>query len=92
MEYLPSKAVVLFRAAWDYIPRPILKLIKYIPVHPWTRLRALNDLFAEYGKQVIREQGSDVDTEKRDTSKDIMSILSECLRLTPDPKPLWGLR
>ena len=92
MEYLPSKAVVLFRAAWDYIPRPILKLIKYIPVHPWTRLRALNDLFAEYGRQIIREQGSDVDTEKKSTNKDIMSILSERLCLIPDPKSLWGFR
>ena len=69
---------MLFRASWDYIPVPILKLIKYIPVDPFTRLRNLDNLFKEYGRQIIREQGPGVDTEKKVASKDIMSILSEC--------------
>ena len=77
MDYLPSKATVLFRATWDYVPGPLLKLIRYIPVHPWTRLRDLNDLFREYGRKIIREQGPNTDMEKKSTSKDIMSILSE---------------
>ena len=81
VEYLPAKAEVLFRASWDYIPLPVLKLIRYIPMEPWTRIRNLNNLFRQYGKQIIREQGSDVDTEKV-ANKDILSILSEPLPLS----------
>ncbi|PIL34048.1 cytochrome P450 [Ganoderma sinense ZZ0214-1] len=84
-EYLPGKATVLFRAAWDYIPTPLLKLIRYIPVHPWTRIRNLNALFEEYGRQIIREQGPNTDTEKKSTSKDIMSILIKA-NASEDPK------
>ena len=80
VDYLPSKAAVLLRATWDYVPAPILKLIRYIPVHPWTRIRNLNDLFREYGRQIIREQGPNMDTEKKVASKDIVSILSKCLQ------------
>ena len=77
LDYHPNKAAVLFRATWDFIPIPILKLIKYIPVNPWPRVRNLNNLFREYGRQILREQGSDVDTEKKVASKDILSILSK---------------
>ncbi|KAM5543149.1 hypothetical protein V8D89_003023 [Ganoderma adspersum] len=84
-EYLPGRADVLFRASWDYIPFPILKLVRYIPVNPWTRLRNLNDLFRQYGRQIIREQGSDVDTEKKVASKDILSILIKA-NASEDPK------
>ena len=45
VEYLPAKAEVLFRASWDYIPLSVLKLIRYIPMEPWTRIRNLNNLF-----------------------------------------------
>ena len=72
---------MLFRATWDFIPIPILKLIKYIPVNPWPRVRNLNNLFREYGRQILREQGSDVDTEKKVASKDILSILSKSLQV-----------
>ncbi|KAM5543148.1 hypothetical protein V8D89_003022 [Ganoderma adspersum] len=85
VDYLPSKAMVLFRATWDYIPGPLLKLIRYIPVHPWTRLRDLNDLFREYGRKIIREQGPNTDMEKKSTSKDIMSILIKA-NSSEDPK------
>lgn len=80
MDYHPNKAAILFRASWDYVPVPILKLIKYIPANPFTRLRNLDNLFKEYGRQILREQGPDVDTEKKVASKDIVSILSEYLR------------
>ncbi|KAI1791252.1 cytochrome P450 [Ganoderma leucocontextum] len=85
LDYQPNKAAVLFRASWEYIPVPILKLIKYIPINPWMRLRSLNNLFKEYGKQIIREQGCDVDTEKKTTSKDILSILIKA-NSSEDPK------
>ncbi|KAI1791251.1 cytochrome P450 [Ganoderma leucocontextum] len=85
IDYLPSKATVLFRATWDYLPVPILKLIRYIPLHPWTRIRSLNDLFREYGRQIIHEQGPNTDTEKRATSKDILSILIKA-NASEDPK------
>ncbi|TBU30200.1 cytochrome P450 [Dichomitus squalens] len=78
--YMPSTASLLFRAAWDYIPTPVLKLTRYIPLNPYTRMRKLNNMFREYGKQILREQGPEVDTEKVN-SKDAMSILSEGLTL-----------
>ena len=77
MDYHPGKASVLFRATWDYIPVAILKLIKYMPVNPWPRVRSLNNLFRAYGRQIFREQGAEIDTEKKVASKDILSILSE---------------
>ncbi len=80
MDYHPNKAAILFRASWDYVPVPILKLIKYIPANPFTRLRNLDNLFKEYGRQILREQGPDVDTEKKVASKDIVSILGKYLR------------
>ncbi|KAM5543150.1 hypothetical protein V8D89_003024 [Ganoderma adspersum] len=85
LDYHPNKAAVLFRATWDYIPVPILKLIKYMPVNPWPRVRNLNNLFREYGRQILREQGSDVDTEKKVASKDILSILIKA-NASEDPK------
>ncbi|PIL34049.1 cytochrome P450 [Ganoderma sinense ZZ0214-1] len=85
VDYLPNKATVLFRATWDYIPAPVLKLIRYIPIHPWTRLRNLNDLFRQYGWRIIREQGPNMDTEKKSTTKDIMSILIKA-NSSEDPK------
>ncbi|KAM5543943.1 hypothetical protein V8D89_002560 [Ganoderma adspersum] len=75
IDYQPSNATILFRSAWDYIPMPLLKLIKYLPANPFMRLRNLNNLFGEYGKQILREQGPEVDAERKVNSKDVMSIL-----------------
>ena len=69
--------MILFRSAWDYIPIPILKLIKYVPADPFTRLRNVNNLFRQYGKQILREQGPEVDAERNVSGKDVMSILGE---------------
>ena len=71
-----SKTSVLFRASWDYLPIRLLKLIKWLPTHPWMRMRSLQNLYREYGKQILQEHGPIVDTEKV-SSKDIMSILGE---------------
>ncbi|TBU30198.1 cytochrome P450 [Dichomitus squalens] len=78
--YMPSTASLLFRAAWDYIPTPVLKLTRYIPLNPYTRMRKLNNMFREYGKHILREQGPEVDTEKKVNSKDAMSILIKANR------------
>ena len=37
----------------------------------------LNNLFREYGKQILREQGPEVDAERKARSKDMMSLLSK---------------
>ncbi|PIL27013.1 cytochrome P450 [Ganoderma sinense ZZ0214-1] len=75
IDYQPSNAAILFRSAWDYIPMSLLKLIKYLPAEPFTRLRNMNILFRQYGKQILREQGPEVDAERKVNSKDVMSIL-----------------
>lgn len=77
MEFQPTKAILLFRAAWDYIPLPILKWIKYLPMNPFMRMLSLNNLFREYGKQILREQDPGVDAERKVNNKDVMSLLSE---------------
>ena len=79
MDYNPTTAALIFKAMFDYIPVSVLALIRYLPFNPWLRVRNLNDLYRRYGKQILREQGPDVDTEKKGTSKDIMSILSKRL-------------
>ena len=40
-------------------------------------MRNLNNLFRAYGRQILREQGAHVDTEKKVNSKDMMSVLSK---------------
>ncbi|KAM5543175.1 hypothetical protein V8D89_003049 [Ganoderma adspersum] len=85
IDFQPNKAGMFFRASWDYVPVPILKLIKYMPVNPFTRLRNLDNLFKEYGRQILREQGPGVDTEKKAASKDIVSILIKA-NSSEDPK------
>ena len=52
-------------------------MIRYLPMKPWTRLRSLHDLYVSYGKQILREQGPNIDPEKKSNSKDMMSILSK---------------
>ena len=56
---------------------PLLKLIRFLPVNPFRRLRTGKNLFEEYGKQILREQGPEVDAERKVSSKDVMSILSK---------------
>ena len=90
IDYEPSKAAMAFRASWDYMPIPLLKLIKYIPANPFTRLRNLDNLFKEYGRQILREQGPGVDTEKAGSSKDIVRILSEYFSIDVRPSRLPG--
>ena len=77
MDYQPAKTVLLFRAAWDYVPVSVLSWIRYLPMNPFRRLLNLNNLFREYGKQILREQGPEVDAERKARSKDMMSLLSE---------------
>ncbi|KAI0356394.1 PAH-inducible cytochrome P450 monooxygenase PC-PAH 4 [Trametes cingulata] len=74
-EYRLPKATTLFRASWDYIPIPILKLFQYIPVQPVARMYNLKTLFTAYGTEILREKGPQVDAEKQAHSKDVMSIL-----------------
>ncbi|OSD01334.1 PAH-inducible cytochrome P450 monooxygenase PC-PAH 4 [Trametes coccinea BRFM310] len=73
--YRLPKATLLFRAAWDYLPFPIIKLFKYAPTKPFPHIRHVREVYMEYGKQILREKRPEVDTEKRAHSKDILSIL-----------------
>lgn len=68
--------MALFEATWDYIPLPILRLYRFLPAHPFKRLRHVRSLFTEYGKQILREQRAEIDVEKPSKSKDVMSLLS----------------
>ncbi|KAI0745029.1 cytochrome P450 [Earliella scabrosa] len=67
--------VAIFQATWDYLPQSLLNSFLYLPFHPFTRIRNLRNLYVEYGKQILREQRSEIDVEKPINSKDIMSLL-----------------
>ena len=77
IDFHPSAAVTFLRATWDYIPVPILRLFRFVPAAPFTRLRYLRSVFTEYGTQILREQRAEIDVEKPSKSKDVMSLLSE---------------
>ncbi|KAL7281118.1 hypothetical protein ACG7TL_004426 [Trametes sanguinea] len=66
---------ILFRAAWDYLPFPILKLFAYTPTKTFNRVRYVRNLYNAYGRKILREKSADVDAEKRSHGKDILSIL-----------------
>ncbi|KAI0712960.1 cytochrome P450 [Cerioporus squamosus] len=83
--FRPSAAVAFFRATWDYMPTPILRLVQYIPTHPFTRMRNLRNLFTEYGTRILQEQQNEADVEKPYNSKDVMSILIKA-NASADPK------
>ncbi|KAM5542822.1 hypothetical protein V8D89_003486 [Ganoderma adspersum] len=75
VEHDSPKAILLLRAAWDYIPVPILKWIKYLPMNPFKCMLNLNNLIKEYGKQILRQQGPEVDAERKVNGKDVRSLL-----------------
>ena len=86
MSFKPTRPAALFSATWDYLPRPILEMVRYIPVNPFKRLHNLKWLFTEHGTLILRQQraspGAGVENAKN--SKDVMSLLSECVH--PSPK------
>ena len=61
--------VAVFQATWDYLPQSLLNSFLYLPFHPFTRIRNLRNLYVEYGKQILREQRSEIDLEKPEQKK-----------------------
>ncbi|RPD78489.1 cytochrome P450 [Lentinus tigrinus ALCF2SS1-7] len=85
ISFQPPAAFAIFNATWDYVPETLIKLVQFIPVNPFTRMLNLKNLFTEYGKQILREQRSEVDVEKPSNSRDVMSILIKA-NASADPK------
>ncbi|KAI0331166.1 PAH-inducible cytochrome P450 monooxygenase PC-PAH 4 [Cubamyces sp. BRFM 1775] len=83
--YMLPTTTMLFRATWDYIPEPVLRLFKYIPAQPFTHLRGVSNLFTKYGRDILREKRPEVDAEKRTYGKDVLSILVKANE-SSDPK------
>ncbi|KAI0666551.1 PAH-inducible cytochrome P450 monooxygenase PC-PAH 4 [Trametes maxima] len=74
-EYMLPKTTLFFRGTWDYLPLPIIKLFRYVPMAPFTHLRRLNSVFTAYGKNILREKRPGFDAQDGARSKDILSIL-----------------
>ncbi|KAI0633713.1 PAH-inducible cytochrome P450 monooxygenase PC-PAH 4 [Trametes polyzona] len=74
-QFQQPKAVFLFRALWDHLPEPLLRMFQYLPVHPFPRMLNLRRLFSEYGKKILKDKNPEVDTERQTNSKDILTIL-----------------
>ncbi|CDO77690.1 hypothetical protein BN946_scf184969.g41 [Trametes cinnabarina] len=70
-----SKAELILRASWDYLPFPILKLFAYVPARTFNHVRYVKNLYMTYGKQILGEKRSEVDAEKRAGEKDVVTIL-----------------
>ena len=86
MGFKPTRPAALFSATWDYVPRPILEMVRYIPANPFMRLRNLNRLFTEHGTRILRQQRASLGTvveNAKNGSKDVMSLLSECVPSFP---------
>ena len=85
MSFKPTRPAALFSATWDYFPRPMLEMVRYIPANPFKRLRNLNRLFTEHGTRILRQQRASLGTgvENAKNNKDVMSILSECVPSLP---------
>ncbi|KAI0652675.1 PAH-inducible cytochrome P450 monooxygenase PC-PAH 1 [Trametes meyenii] len=71
----PSKANVLFRHFWRYIPMPILNYVKYIPSKEHIRFRKTLGVINDFAQGLIREKTEAVLSGKNENKKDIMSIL-----------------
>ncbi|KAI0738426.1 cytochrome P450 [Daedaleopsis nitida] len=75
ISYKPSPLVSVFVALWDYLPQPLLDSFRYIPMHPFTRIRQMHDLYNDYGEQILRKQCAADDVEKTTRSKDVIRLL-----------------
>ncbi|KAI0745041.1 cytochrome P450 [Earliella scabrosa] len=88
MGFKPTRPAALFSATWDYVPRPILEMVRYIPANPFMRLRNLNRLFTEHGTRILRQQRASLGTgveNAKNGSKDVMSLLIKA-NASADPK------
>ena len=85
MSFKPTRPAALFSATWDYLPRPILEMVRYIPVNPFKRLHNLKWLFTQHGTLILRQQRAAFSTgvDQAGNSKDVMSLLSECVPPLP---------
>ncbi|KAI0666539.1 PAH-inducible cytochrome P450 monooxygenase PC-PAH 4 [Trametes maxima] len=74
IDFMLPKTILIYRALWDYLPHKILKLARYTPAEPFTRLRHLSDFFTQYSQRIVSEKRPALTSQDAKT-KDIMSIL-----------------
>jgi hypothetical protein len=67
----PSSWDLIFQSTWKFIPRPILRYLKYLPYKEYRRFATYLQTAIQTGRSIINEKAAG--TEKG--SKDIISIL-----------------
>lgn len=75
----PSRATLLFRSVWPYIPDRLLRLVKYIPTKDHIHFRRTLDTIESYSKVLVHEKTKAVfgDTDSVSEKQDLMSIIGK---------------
>ena len=80
----PAKWFIIYRLLWNYLPAPLLKLVKYTPTREYRRLRTTTGTFTRIAAQLLdekRRQGTKPEEAPR--PRDVLSILGEQLEAYP---------
>lgn len=76
----PSLWVVFFRAMWKWTPRPLLRLVQYMPTREYKRFRHTRKVVDKVSTVLVDnaiEEAKAVEIEKG--KRDVMSVLGELL-------------
>src|SRR5579863_255544 len=65
----PSRFDLVFRSLWNYIPDPLLRYVRYLPLREYRRQRTFLDYSQSFSRDLVRQS-----MEKHD-GKDMMSVL-----------------
>ena len=65
----PSRFDLVFRSLWNYIPDPLLRYVRYLPLREYRRQRTFSDYSQSFSRDLVKQS-----MEKYD-GKDMMSVL-----------------
>jgi len=71
----PTKATLLFRALWPWIPDSILRFFVYIPTKEYNRLRHSLQSINRLARDLISKKNEAIQESEDDKKRDILSIL-----------------
>ncbi len=73
----PSRATLLFRSIWPYLPDQLLRLVKYLPTRDHIHFRRTLDKIEGYASSLVQEKTRAVleESETAPNKRDIISIM-----------------
>ncbi|EMD35307.1 hypothetical protein CERSUDRAFT_116112 [Gelatoporia subvermispora B] len=81
----PTKATILFRSVWKFIPDNILRFVEYLPTRENTRFRRTLKVVSRLSAGLIAEKTEACLSGKDENKRDIMSILVKA-NASEDPR------